>query len=57
MQRRGWAAHVDRRTSETIQSELIDLIQRGRVLEVVLNDIDVIGGGQQTGEGGGLGVP
>lgn len=45
------------RTSQTVQTELIDLVQRGGVLEIVLDDIDVVGGGQKTCEFGRFGVP
>lgn len=45
------------RTSQTVQAELIDLVQSGGVLEIVLDDIDIIGGGQQTGELGSFRVP
>lgn len=44
-------------TSETIQSELVDLVQSCRVLEVVLDDIDVVGGGQEAGICRGFGIP
>lgn len=44
-------------TSETIQSELVDLVQSCGVLEVVLDDIDVVGGGQEAREGRSLGIP
>ena len=39
-------------TTKTIKSELIDLIQRGGVLEIVLDYIDVVGGSQKTCEFG-----
>jgi hypothetical protein len=45
------------RTSQTVQAELIDLVQRRGVLEIVLDDIDVVGGGQKTCEFGRFGVP
>lgn len=45
------------RTAQAVQSELVNLIERGRVLEIVLNDVDVVGGGQKTGELGCFGVP
>lgn len=45
------------RTSQTVQAELIDLVQCSGVLEIVLDDIDVVGGGQKTCEFGSFGVP
>lgn len=45
------------RTSQAIKSELIDLVQRGGVLEVILNNVDVVGSGQKTSKLGSLGVP
>lgn len=48
----GWREH--QRTAQAIEPELVDLIQGGRVLEIVLDDIDVVGGGQQTRELGRL---
>lgn len=44
-------------TSQTAQTELVDLLQGIGVLPVVLDHVDVVGGGQETGEGGRLGVP
>lgn len=42
------------RTAQAIKSELVNLIQGSRVLEIILDNIDVVGGGQQTRELGGL---
>lgn len=42
------------RTAQAVEPELVDLIQGGWVLEIVLDDIDVVGGGQQTRELGRL---
>lgn len=39
---------LQRPTSQTIQTELINLVQSGGVLKVVLNDIDVVGGGEEA---------
>jgi hypothetical protein len=44
-------------TSQAAQAKLIDLLQGIRVLPIVLDHVDVVGGGQKTGEGGRLGVP
>lgn len=44
-------------TSQAIQPELVNLLQLRRVLPVILYDIDVIGGCEEAGEGGGTGVP
>ena len=44
-------------TSEAAQAELIDFLQSIRVLPVVLDDIYIVGGGEETCESGGLGVP
>lgn len=44
-------------TSQAAQAKLINLLQGIRVLPVVLDHVDVVGGGQETGEGGRLGVP
>lgn len=38
-------------TSETIEPELINLFQGRRVLKVVLDDVDVVGGGEQSSKG------
>lgn len=45
------------RTTQAVQSELVNLVERGRVLEIVLNDVDIVGGGQKAGELGCFGVP
>lgn len=37
--------------AETVETELIDLGQGVGILPVVLNDVDVIRSGQQTGKG------
>jgi hypothetical protein len=44
-------------TSETAQSKLIDPIESRWILNIVLDHIDIIGGGEETREGGGAGVP
>lgn len=44
-------------TAKAIKSELVDFSQGSGILEIVLDDIDVVGGGQETCELGGLGVP
>lgn len=44
-------------TSQAAQAKLVDLLQGIRVLPIVLDHVDVVGGGQKTGEGGRLGVP
>jgi len=44
-------------TSQAAQAKLIDLLQGIRVLPIVLDHVDVVGGGQETGEGGRPGVP
>lgn len=46
-----------RGTSQAAQAELVDPLEGIRVLPVVLDDVDVVGGGQQAGKGGRLGVP
>lgn len=43
--------------AEAVKLELVDLIQGVWVLPVVLDDIDVVGDGQQAGERGSLRVP
>ena len=43
--------------SEAIQLELVNLRQSVRVLPVVLHYIDIVGNGEEAGEGGGLGIP
>ena len=45
------------RTSEAVQTELIYFTQSCGVLKIVLNDIDVIGGGEKTRESRGFRVP
>jgi hypothetical protein len=44
-------------TSETAQSKLIDPIESRWILNIVLDHIDIIGGGEETREGGGARVP
>lgn len=44
-------------TSQTAQSKLVNFLQGIRILPIVLDHVDVVGGGQETGEGGRLGVP
>jgi len=44
-------------TSQAAQAELVDFLEGVGVLPVVLDDIDVVGGGQETSEGRRLGVP
>lgn len=43
--------------AETVETELIDCMQSIWVLPVILNDVNVIGGSQETGEGGCFRVP
>ena len=43
--------------AKAVKLELFDLIQGVWILPVVLDDVDVIGDSQETGEGGGFGVP
>lgn len=45
------------RTSKTVEPKLVDLIQGSGILEIVLDDVNVIGGGQKTREFGRFGVP
>ena len=44
-------------TSKAAQAELVDFLQSVRVLPVVLDDIYIVGGGEEACESGGLGVP
>lgn len=43
--------------AQTVEPELIDCIEGIGVLPVVLDDVNVVGGGQKTGEGGCFRVP
>lgn len=43
--------------AKTVKLELVDLRQGVWVLPVVLHDVDVVGGGEEAGESGRLGVP
>lgn len=43
--------------SQAIKLELVDLAKGVRVLPVVLHEVDVVGDGEEAGEGGGFGVP
>ena len=43
--------------AEAVKLELVDLAQGVGVLPVVLDDVDVVGDGEEAGEGGGFGVP
>jgi hypothetical protein len=43
--------------AKAVKLELFDLAHGVRVLPVVLDDVDVIGDGQEAGEGGGFRVP
>lgn len=40
--------------AQTVKTELVDLSEGIGVLPVVLDDVDVVGGGQEAGEGRGL---
>lgn len=44
-------------TSQTVQSKLIDPIESRWILNIVLDHIDIIGGGEETREGRGARVP
>lgn len=48
--KRGRGPAVKEPTSETVQSELVDLRKRLWVLPIVLDDIDVIRDSKETGE-------
>lgn len=50
-----WAHGVH--TSKAIQSKLIDLVQSRGVLEIILNNVDVVGRSQQTCERRAFGIP
>lgn len=43
--------------AQAVKLELVDLREGVGILPVVLYDIDVIGDGEEAGEGGGFGVP
>lgn len=46
-----------RRTSQAAQPELVDLLEGIWILPVVLDHVDVVGGGQEARKGRRLGVP
>jgi len=48
---------VSLRTSKTVQPELIDLRQSVGVLPIILNDIDVVGSGEETSKGRRFRIP
>lgn len=45
------------RTSETAQTELVYLIKGIWILPIILDDVDVVRGGQEAGKCGGTGIP
>ena len=44
-------------TSQATQTKLVDLLEGIWILPVVLDDVDVVGGGQEARKGRRLGVP
>lgn len=56
MSRRG-LEQGPRRTSQAAQPELVDLLEGIWILPVVLDHVDVVGGGQEARKGRRLGVP
>ena len=51
------AGRMRRRTAQAVQAELVDSSEGVGVLPVVLDDIDVVGGGEQASKGGCFGIP
>lgn len=55
--RDGGVAVVRGRTPQARQPKLVELVHLVGELAVVLYDVDVVGARQETGKGGGIGVP
>lgn len=56
-ERDGREAVVRGRTPQARQPKLVELVHLVGELAVVLYDVDIVGARQETGKGGGVGVP